>query len=298
MAQGGRGDTWRRARPRPEHEDLRLPMSPTVLVQVQAAIRQENAGAPQVAAILQSDPGLLATVLRLVNSPYYGLPQRITRPTAAVAYLGLSEVLRVVVTASILQAFGPTRHAALRPFWRHATLTALIAQALTRRFARWLAPITSWTLGLLHDLGALARLSTEPDAQLRIVNYANDYRCLHEEAELALALMPATDIGRRLASSWDLPPIFALVLGDHRLGVPTLESSGDDVLHLQHVAAAASLALIVSRPLRDDIRAVLCQQVVDLLALENDEELLSLLDLADELMPEAEHALAELIGAA
>jgi len=273
-------------------------MSSTVLVQVQAAIRQENAGAPQVAAILQSDPGLLATLLRLVNSPFYGLPQRITRPTAAVAYLGLSEVLRVVVTASILQAFGPTRHAALRPFWRHASHTALIAQALTRRYARWLAPITSWTLGLLHDLGALARLATEPDSQLKIINYSSDYRCLPEEAELALALRPSTDIGRRLAQSWDLPPIFSLILGDHRTGVATLKASGDDGLHLQHVATASSLALLVSRPLRDDIRSVLCRQVVDLLALDGDDDLLELLDLADELAPEAERALAELIGSA
>lgn len=294
---GGRGDTWRRARPRPEPDTLQLPMSPTVLVGIQTVIRRENAGAAEVAAVLQTDPGLLATVLRLVNSPYYGLPQRITRPTAAVAYLGLSEVLRVVVTASILQAFGPSRHRALRPLWRHASHTALIAQALTRRTARWLSPVTSWTLGLLHDLGALARLVADPDAQIKIFNYAQDYRCLAEEAELVLGLTPSPVIGRRLALSWDLPPVFSLVLGDHRTGHPTTDATDDDTLHLHHVAVASALAELVSRPLREDVRHVLHEQCLDLLGLGGD-ELLGLIDLADSLSAEADAALAELVGSA
>ncbi|HRE91864.1 MAG TPA: HDOD domain-containing protein, partial [Myxococcota bacterium] len=145
---------------------------------MQAAIRSETANAAAVAAIIQKDPGLLATVLRLVNSSYYGLPQRITRPAAAVAYLGLAEVLRVVVTAAIVQAFGPARHTGLRPLWRHASHTALIAQALTRRFARWLPAVSSWTLGLLHDLGSFARLVSDSESQVRINHYTTDYRCM------------------------------------------------------------------------------------------------------------------------
>ena len=297
MAQGGRGDTWRRARPRVAQADLNLPVSPGILAEVQATIRSDGANASQVAAILQKDPGLLATVLRLVNSSYYGLPQRITRPAAAVAYLGLSEILRVVVTASIVQAFGPTRHAALRPLWRHSCHTALIAQALTRRYARWLPSITSWTLGLLHDLGSFARLVTDGETQVRINNYSSDYRCLPEEAELALELVPSTLIGRRLAQHWGLPPAFALVLGDHRDGRPTIECAPDDAQHLQLVASASALATLVARPLREDVRASLHHVVMASLGLD-DEELLEQIELADEITEDVERLLAELVGGA
>lgn len=272
-------------------------MSPAVLAEVQAAIRSETVHASQVAAILQKDPGLLATVLRLVNSPYYGLPQRITRPAAAVAYLGLAEVLRVVVTASIVQAFGPSRHAALRPLWRQACHTALIAQALTRRYARWLPAVSSWTLGLLHELGSFSRLVTDLEAQLRINHYASDYRCMPEEAELALELVPSTFIGRRLAQHWQLPPAFALVLGDHRDGIPTIECSPDDAQHLQIVAAAAALATLVARPLREDVRGALHNVVMTCLGLD-EEELVEQIELADEVAADAERLLAELVGGA
>ncbi len=297
MAQGGRGDTWRRARPRVTPAELNLPVSPAILAEVQAAIRGENASANEVANILQKDPGLLATMLRLVNSQYYGLPQRITRPAAAVAYLGLSEVLRVVVTAAIVQAFGPSRHAALRPIWRQACHTALIAQALTRRFARWLPAVSSWTLGLLHDLGSFSRLVTDAEAQLRINHYASDYRCMPEEAELSLELVPGTVIGRRLAQLWQLPPSFALVLGDYRDGRPTIECTPDDAQHLQLVASAAALATLVSRPLREDVRASLHRVVMTCLGLDED-ELVQQFELADECTGDAEKLLAELVGAA
>lgn len=297
MAQGGRGDTWRRARPKVAPAELNLPVSPAVLSEVQAAIRSDSANAAVVAAIIQKDPGLLAMVLRLVNSSYYGLPQRITRPAAAVAYLGLAEVLRVVVTAAIVQAFGPARHAGLRPLWRHASHTALIAQALTRRFARWLPAISSWTLGLLHDLGSFARLVSDSESQVRINHYTADYRCMAEEAELALELAPGPLIGRRLATQWRLPPAFLLVLGDHRDGLPTMQCSPDDEQHLRVVAAASALATLVSRPLRDDVRASLHHVVMSTLGLDED-ELVEQLELADELAPEAEKLLAELIGGA
>lgn len=272
-------------------------MSPGILAEVQALIRSDDTNASQVAALIQRDPGLLATVLKLVNSSYFGLPQRITRPAAAVAYLGLAEVMRVVVTASIVQAFSPTRHAGLPALWRHACHTALIAQALTRRDARRLPAVTSWTLGLLHDLGAFARLTTDGADQAKVISYASDYRCMPEEAEMLLDIVPSPLVGRRLAEHWQLPPAFALVLGDHRTGVPSMACSPDDALHLQHVTAASALATLVSRPLREDVRHLLHDRVMDALGLD-DEELVEQIELADELAPEAQKLLTELLGGA
>ncbi|HRE91863.1 MAG TPA: hypothetical protein PK095_22275, partial [Myxococcota bacterium] len=108
---------------------------------------------------------------------------------------------------------------------------------------------------------------------------------------------PGPLIGRRLATQWQLPPAFSLVLGDYRDGLPTMQCSADDEQHLRVVAAAAALATLVSRPLREDVRASLHQVVMSTLGLDED-ELVEQLEIADELAPEAEKLLAELIGGA
>lgn len=274
-----------------------LPMSPVVLTRVQAAIESGTANAAHVAAMIRTDPTLTATVLRLVNSAWFGLPQPIGRPTAAVAYLGLSEVHRLVVTASVINSFRSVAGPELRRIWHHATLTGLIARQLTKGRARWLSSSIAWTLGLLHDMGSLVRLTVEPDTEARIAAHVQANEALPEEAEATLGLTASTVWGRALAEHWRLPSLFTLVATHHRTGVAPRTTAIDDAAYLAMVSAASMMAHLVARPLREDVRAGLTTRVCMLLDCDAN-ELWDLLASAHALNVEAEAALAELIRGA
>ncbi len=238
-----------------------------------------------------------ATFLRLVNSAWFGLPQPIGRPTAAVAYLGLSEIQRLVVMASVVNTFRSFNGPELRQAWHHATLTGLVARQLTRSRARWLSSSVAWTLGLLHDIGALVRLTVDPDVEQRVVAYTGAQEALPEEAEAALGLAPSTAWGRALCEQWRLPSLFVLVAGHHRTGVAPKSATVDDAAYLALVSAASLIARLVARPLREDVRAGVATRVCMLLDCDA-EALWDLLASAHSLNVEAEAAVNDLLRGA
>ena len=242
-----------------------LPMSPTILVEVQQALDDGLSGAQHLARIVRRDPALVVTMLRLINSAFYALPQQITRPTTAIAYLGNAEVYRLVITASVVNTFRRVDRALLEGFWRHATLSALLTRDLTRSRARWLSTSTAWTLGLLHEVGALACLSIDPDAFARIAAWRVTHQALPDEAERALGVAPLTAYGAVLCREWKLPRLFEVAAIGHRTGVAPSGCSVDEADYLRFTAAASALAHIVGAPLRDDVRDGLVGRVCELL---------------------------------
>lgn len=242
-----------------------LPMSPTILQEVQQALDDGVSGAQHLSRIVRRDPALVVTMLRLINSAFYGLPQQITRPTTAIAYLGNQEVYRLVITASIVNTFRRVDRTLLEAFWRQATLAALLTRDLTRSRARWLSTSTAWTLGLLHEVGALACLAIDPTAYLRISEWRGTYHGLPEEAERALGVAPLTAYGAILCREWRLPHLFEVAAVGHRTGIAPADTSVDEADYLRFTAAASGLAHLVNDPLRDDVRDRLAEHVCELL---------------------------------
>lgn len=271
-----------------------LPMSPSILVDVQHAIDDGVSGAGQLARIIRRDPALVATVLRLINSSFYGLPQPIARPTTAIAYLGSGEIQRLVITASVVNAFNRVDRDALAVFWRHASLTAMIARDLTRRRARWLSPSIAWSLGLLHDIGGLALLAVEPETHGRLMAHREAHQGTVEEAEVALGLPSLTTWGGVICREWRLPAIFEIVATHHRDVALPASVASDDADYLRFVAAGSRLAQLVSAPLREDTRAAVADGVMALLGVDATGLWDALVE-THQLRDEAERSVADLL---
>lgn len=271
-----------------------LPMSPTILIEVQHAIEDGVSGAGHLARIIRRDPALVATILRLINSSFYGLPQPIARPTTAIAYLGSAEIHRLVITASVVNAFRRVDRDALAAFWRHASLTAMVARDLTRRRGRWLSPSVAWSLGLLHDIGALALLSVEPETHARLVAHRASHQGDAAEAERALGVTPLTTWGGVICREWRLPPIFEVVASRHRDVAPPEGVTADDADYLRFVAAGSRLAQLVNAPLREDARASMADGVMTLLGVDSDGLWDALVE-THQLRDEAERSVADLL---
>ncbi len=88
-----------------------LPTLPLVAIQIGEVIHSKNVSVQQVAEILRTDPATSAKLLRLVNSPYFGIPGGVTDVARAIPFVGFNTLYQLVLTISVLETLS-SKHAA------------------------------------------------------------------------------------------------------------------------------------------------------------------------------------------
>mgnify|MGYP006290992863 FL=1 len=198
-----------------------LPTLPVVLQRLRGAVNDPNSGAQDVARIIQDDPAMVARVLKVVNSAFYGTLEPITSVQAAVARMGMRAIQNTALCTSVFTCFGDEAgHLFDREqFWRHSISTGIAARIIYERAAGRLdARYTTDQLhiaGLLHDVGKIvaeqylhedfaAALALSRDAALPLV-----------EAETRVLGTDHAAIGAWLGTQWQLEPGLLAVIGHH-----------------------------------------------------------------------------------
>lgn len=153
---------------------------------------------------LQTDPILVARMLAMVNSPFYGLSRSISSIREAIMVLGFRGLRSLVLatsTARFLQADMECYGHDGRGLWVHSLCVAAAARALGVRSR--LAPEKCELLfvgGLLHDLGKLllAPFLTEAQQKGKVVD--GDLRA----SERRLFGLDSGEAGALVAAKWNL----------------------------------------------------------------------------------------------
>jgi HD-like signal output (HDOD) protein/tRNA A-37 threonylcarbamoyl transferase component Bud32 len=141
-----------------------------------------------LAKMVLADPVLTAKILRLANSPYFGMQNKIDSISHALMILGLQNIKNVLYREGLLQLFplGSTEQRdALAFLWKHSTLTSIAASYLADLF-NGLNQGTLFTLGIVHDIGKLILLGM-PQVQSLDASFWNRFPrevSIHEEDEL------------------------------------------------------------------------------------------------------------------
>ncbi len=136
----------------------RVPSMPSWYQEVLTEVQSSNASLKKVGAIISRDPGMTATILRLVNSAYFGLTQQVSDAAQAVTLLGLSTVSALVLTAQVFSSANAdvARELAFESLWHHSVRVGIGARAITRSVtADRVQEDQAFTAGTLHDVGRL-----------------------------------------------------------------------------------------------------------------------------------------------
>ena len=180
---------------------------PDVWVKINELTRDERTSLEQIALVVIRDPNLTARILKVANSPYYGLPSRVDTVTRAVMLLGMGEVQNLVCAICAIESFSKLSCAVtnMNSFWRHGLYTGLTAQALARR-ANVLHPERLFVAGILHDVGTLLINKRFPDiAEATIIEAAGNEDAL-QRLELRELGFDHALLGGMMLDSWELPP--------------------------------------------------------------------------------------------
>ncbi|HET9060937.1 MAG TPA: HDOD domain-containing protein [Acidimicrobiales bacterium] len=139
-----------------------LPSLPSTLAAVDALLGDDDCSPGQVADVMSADVAMVAKVLQLVNSPYFGLRAEIKDLRQAVAYLGIESLRQLAVVGAAFKAFVPAR--SLPQGWLPAFNAHSVAVASTvAQLARGCPKSEAHVVGTLHDIGELVVAERAPE---------------------------------------------------------------------------------------------------------------------------------------
>lgn len=179
-----------------------LPPLPQVVSELLIALQRDNARSDYFAGKLATDMALTAKVLKVANSPFYGVSGRVSSVSDAINVLGLRMLGAMVTTASVAAGF--KRHTVpgfdFDGFWRHAIGTALCAQSIAQAMDR--NDASAYVCGLLHDIGRLALVTYFPTQMEQALAWAHEHDCPTEQAEQQVFNTTHAEVGAMIAEQW------------------------------------------------------------------------------------------------
>jgi DNA-binding NarL/FixJ family response regulator len=138
----------------------RLPSVPKLYTKINEALEKPTTSLKDVAALIEQDMAVSAKILQVVNSGFFGLPKRVTNVHAAVSFIGINMLRRVLLSVQAFAAFDRPQVPgfSVDELQQHSHLTAMIA---SRMFKGKREVEDAFTGGILHDIGKLI-LATRP----------------------------------------------------------------------------------------------------------------------------------------
>lgn len=216
-----------------------LPSLPAAVDPLISALRNDAVSTDHLAHDIGMDPALAARVLRVANSPFYGVQKKVASIHVAIVVLGLNAVGSLVMAASVTGYFKPTTDSGLdlSHFWRHSIGVALSARALARGTRR--GPEVCFTAGLLHDSGRLLLASLRPLLYQQVMAWRNEQDCLISAAESHVLGFDHAELGAALAERWRFPAEIVDAVANHHHPAGNAHATLVDVVHAADAIAHA-----------------------------------------------------------
>jgi HD-like signal output (HDOD) protein len=170
-----------------------LPSAPAILSQVLTLLDDPQASLREVGVAIGLDPALSLKVLRLVNSAYYGLRNKVTSIEQAAVLLGAKVIRNLVLNATVFE----TLQKGGRPFIRHSVACAVASRVL------------------LHDIGKALLLETYPDLLQTLCRIMQQENLPWYAAEQKILGADHAAVAERLIRHWHLPTDLAEAVGAH-----------------------------------------------------------------------------------
>jgi HD-like signal output (HDOD) protein len=180
-----------------------LPSLPANLVALDAALSNEDCSLAHIADIMSGDVAMVAKVLQLVNSSFFGLRAEIRDLRQAVAYLGIETVRDFALAGAVFRAFKPSPllpDGWLSSFNLHAVAVADATAHLVRTS---LAQCEASVAGMLHGIGELVVAERAPGKLLEVALEVSA-GASPDEAELLHVGTTYPVIGGYLLSQWGM----------------------------------------------------------------------------------------------
>ncbi|MBU0479466.1 MAG: HDOD domain-containing protein [Proteobacteria bacterium] len=192
-----------------------LPSLPTIAVQINAEIAKESLTAKSIAAIISRDLSLVAKILKMANSAFYGLSSQVDTIERAVMVLGMTSVKSLAMTLSVSSFFREEASGTIdmEGLWHHSLGCAITAKSLVKHDKN-LAE-NAFICGILHDIGKIVIANLMPEEMMMIMGTVAENHIRQSDAEREVLGFDHAQVGAELARSWHFPREYIDAIAHH-----------------------------------------------------------------------------------
>jgi len=195
-------------------QGIYVPPQPQILVDLQMEQAMPEPEISSIANLIAKDVGLSGTMLKFVNSPLYGLSNKITSIEQAVSLLGINTVVNILNGIAIKGELTDETIIELTKFWDTANDIAMVCAAVAKKVG-YPSPDESYTLGLFHNTGI-------PLMMMRFNNYLEFMQEAYSSTYNRVIDLENEKfntnhcvVGYYTAKSWNLPSHICQVIAEH-----------------------------------------------------------------------------------
>jgi putative nucleotidyltransferase with HDIG domain len=184
-----------------------IPAFPATIQRVVELLSNDDYAVDDLVNVIKFDQAVTANILKISNSAYFGVRQKIRTIHDAVIYLGQQQLIRAVQTAGISKFFkkGSGGYAnKAKSLWEHSVAVGLMSQIFSRKLLLREDPVL-YTSALLHDVGKIIMGEYVHESFEQIISRVMNQKCSFLEAEEAVLGINHAELGGRIAARWNFP---------------------------------------------------------------------------------------------
>lgn len=216
---------------------------PTVYTQLMEVMANSRSSINDAAMVIASDQVAATKILKVANSPLFGLSSRVDSINKAIFLLGFNEVKNIIIATSIMDMFDmKNSNAYFNPvdFWKYS-----IGVGITSRYFAKETGITNvdsfFLSGIIHAIGKLFLYQSFPKEFLLALEIAHDNRLNLRDAEREIFGTTHTVVGELLAERWKLPNTISNAIRYYPTGL--VNQVPDILVSIVHLATIIAKAL-------------------------------------------------------
>jgi len=213
---------------------------PDTYFKIKELLDSPTSTAADMAKVVSADVSLAAKLLRLVNSPFFGVAGRVDSISHAIALVGVSELATLALGISAIKFFKdiPPELMDMETFWKHSLRCAVFGKCI----ASLVPGLTSerfFTAGLLHDAGRLIMFKNLPYASVQAMLYARNMGAPLLEAEREVLGFDHTEVAGLLLEEWNFPAELCSIIAYHHTPMSSPSPREAAVIQLADIMACS-----------------------------------------------------------
>lgn len=208
-----------------------LPTIPSILRKILGIIEDPKVSLQKISDFVASDPTLTARILKMVNSPVYGFPGRISSVNHAMVILGLNALKGLLIGVSVFEVMKKN----MVGLWEHSLSSAIYARIIATR-KNLSSPEEISVAALLHDIGKVILLiAFKEDYEKIIQSVMAKERFLHELENEYFGITHA-EVGGFVAKKWNFPlKLTEPIMNHHRPQLSKNFELETAIVHLSNI---------------------------------------------------------------